>query len=119
MSFDLLSMIFVLVFIAVIISILSQAIGSFTEWSTNNSSPILTKQATLVAKRVETKISRHTNNNYVRSRNIYFLTFESSDTGNRRTFKVNRNIYDQLIENDQGNLTFQGTRYHHFVRVAG
>jgi hypothetical protein len=121
--FDLVPFIIGIAFVFIIGSILFKAFSGVVEWSNNNSMPILTVRALLVAKRVDTKIHRHHNHNNgsfnnsrTSSTNSYYLTFETLESRERMVFKVKRREYDLLIEHDTGGLTYQGTRYHGFSR---
>ena len=50
------------------------------------------------------------------SSTTYYATFEVN-SGDRMEFKINDTEYGMLVENDVGNLTFQGTRYLGFERI--
>lgn len=79
-------------------------------WHTNNQQPIQTLPAVVVTKRTRVSgggsSSAHTS---------YYATFELQ-TGERREFLVPGDAYGQLAERDQGQLTFQGTRFHGYAR---
>lgn len=92
------------------------------QWKKNNASPVLTVEATVVAKR--TSVSHHTHNagtgsaNYTSSSSYYYATFEV-ESGDRMEFGVASTEYGMLAEQDRGRLTFQGTRYLGFERARG
>ncbi|WP_396954526.1 DUF2500 domain-containing protein [Neobacillus sp.] len=46
----------------------------------------------------------------------YFATFEV-ESGDRIEFEVMVTEYGMLVEGDNGQLAFQGTRYHGFIRA--
>mgnify|MGYP000610037214 CR=1 FL=1 len=122
----------------VIGSILVKAGKGAAEWSRNNSMPVVTVKAILIAKRVESRTHRSQNssmhhighdphnhhhhhmNSFDRTTSTthtFYLTFEVIDTRERMVFKVRRRQFDLLVEDDIGDLTHQGTRYHGFTRV--
>jgi len=91
------------------------------EWGKNNNSPVLTTDATIVAKRMAVSRHNHINhNNHAMNHHsestTYFLTFEVP-SGDRIELKVKDKEYALLTEGDVGKLTFQGTRYKSFVRT--
>ena len=87
-------------------------------WMRNNNSPRQTVGARVVAKRMKVTGHGHTMTGRTSSMNMvgssvdtrYFVTFEL-ETGNRLELGVKDSEYGLLIEGDQGQLTFQGTRY--------
>ena len=81
-----------------------------SEWTHNNSLPILTKESEVVAKRTHVQGSQNTG-----SRTCYYVTFEVEE-GERLEFEIPAKEYGMLREEDRGTLTFQGTRYHEFAR---
>ncbi len=101
----------------IIVTIIFRAIQGGREWVNNNSSPIETKKAKVVAKR--TSVDRYRGaGNRRRGRNVttYYITFEL-ENGERMEFKVKDKEYGMLAERDEGELTFQGTRYKGFERT--
>ena len=118
--------VFGIVVIVFIGSTLLKVANGAVEWTRNNNLPITTTPAKLIAKRVDTKFhSRHhdhgTNDSFHHttssSSNSYFLTFEDLNSRQRMVFKVSQREFDLLVEDDIGELTHQGTRYHGFVIV--
>ena len=85
------------------------------QWNKNNHSPRLTVPATVVAKR--TNISRHrrSSSNLHTTSTTYFATFQF-DSGDRMELMMDGYAYGMLMEGDEGDLTFQGTRYLGFER---
>lgn len=81
------------------------------EWHKNNNSPRITVSAQIVGKRSSSH--HHHNGGTTHS---YYVTFQF-DSGDRLEMRVPRVEYGVLVEGDQGNLTFQGTRYLSFERV--
>lgn len=96
-------LIFILVFGFIIFSILS----SIKQGIKNNNSPLLTVPAEVAAKRIHVQGDN--------SRTTYYVTFEVQ-SGDRMEFTVEGKEYGQLVEQDVGLLSFQGTRYISFER---
>jgi hypothetical protein len=97
---------FFIIWAIVFISIIVRGIA---EWSSNNASPRLSVQATIVAKRSH---AHHHQNGHTHS---YHITFEV-ESGDRMELRVPHNEFGLLVEGDVGTLTFQGTRYLSFER---
>lgn len=115
--FSIVPIMVVTIFIIVIGMIIVSAVSGAKQWKKNNDSPILTVEATVVAKRAD--IHYHTNNlnnNMHRSSSTtYYVTFEV-ESGDRMELKMQGAEYGMLVEQDTGKLTFQGTRYLGFKR---
>ena len=75
---------------------------------TNNNSPQLTTEATIVTKRT------HVWGDH--SRSDYYVTFQF-ESGDRLELEIPDNQFGYLVEGDKGKLTFQGTRYINFERT--
>lgn len=72
----------------------------------------------IVADKHEDVSVHHHNDNgmsHSTSSTSYYVTF-TVEGGERLVFQVDRQEYGYLIVNDQGKLTFQGTRYLGFDR---
>jgi hypothetical protein len=67
-------------------------------------------QAKVVTKRTSVHGGGETN-----AHNSYFVTFEF-DSGDRLELQVKGQEYGQLVEGDNGELQFQGTRYLGYTR---
>lgn len=108
----------VAVFAVVLIAILFSAVKGVSQWSHNNSQPILTVPAKLVGKRSQVGMSHHHHDSHVhhRASTTYFATFEF-ESGERREFQLSGSESGLLVEGDAGQLTYQGTRYQGFVRA--
>lgn len=106
---------FIFVFGGIIIIV----IKGILQWGKNNRSPVLTVDATVVAKREDVSHSYHntgTNNmGFASSSTAYYVTFQV-ESGDRIELKMSGSDYGMLAENDSGKLTFQGTRYLSFSR---
>jgi Protein of unknown function (DUF2500). len=114
---------FYLVFFLIIGMIIYNILTGIKQWNKNNHSPRLCVYAKIVSKR--TSVSHHHHSNagdptgihgyHTTSSTSYFMTFEF-DTGDRIELKVSGQEYGMLAEGDEGNLSFQGTRYLGFER---
>ena len=93
------------VFIGIFIYVLSK---NASREHKNNTSPRLTTEATVVAKRTHVWCDHaHTN---------YYVTFQVN-SGDRMELQVPYDRFGYLIEGDRGQLTFQGTRFLGFERT--
>lgn len=107
---------FITIFVIVIGGFIFAAVRGVSTWSKNNSSPVLTVEATVATKR--TNVSHHHNNNntmHSSSSTSYYVTFQV-ESGDRIELQVDGREYGMLVEGDKGKLTFQGTRYKEFLR---
>jgi hypothetical protein len=104
-------------FIVVIGIILLSVYKNISEWRHNNQQPVLTVPAKIVSKRTKMSRSSHNHNGHHHhsTHSSYYATFEV-ESKDRMELKVNGREYGLLAEGDQGQLTFQGTRYHKFER---
>ena len=105
---------FYLVFFLVISVFIVTFVRMIGEWISNNNSPRLTVDATIVAKRDQVHRHRSSNGHTHRSYS-YHITFQF-ESGDRMELRVPSNEYGLLVEGDKGKLTFQGTRYLSFER---
>ncbi|MFT4146070.1 MAG: DUF2500 domain-containing protein [Mobilitalea sp.] len=117
--FSIIPIIIIIGFILVFTFIIVFAILGVRQWSKNNASPVLTVDATVVTKRSEVN-HYHNNTNTDNmfqdtSSTTYYVTFEVA-SGDRMEFHVRDKEYGLLVEQDNGKLTFQGTRYLGFLR---
>lgn len=117
--FNIIPIFIFIVFAIVFARILLNALNGLGSWNRNNSQPKLTVSAKIVSKREN--VSTHMNNNdnnfsHTYANTTYFVTFEV-ESGDRMEFRVAGNEYGLLAEQDNGNLTFQGTRYLGFKRI--
>lgn len=109
--FSIMQTIFPIFFILVAGIILFSILRGIREWSNNNKQPRLNVDAVVVSKRTQV---RHGGNNH-HSTTWYYVTFQV-ESGDRMEFGLNGREYGQLVEGDQGELVFQGSRYHGFTR---
>lgn len=108
-------------FIVIIGILITQTVKGARQWKKNNDSPVLTVDATVVAKRSDVSHHHHTGANdmpYTSSSTTYYVTFQVA-SGDRMEFTVQGTEYGMLTEQDSGKLTFQGTRYLEFERSVG
>lgn len=88
--------------------------------SSNNSLPIRTVEAEVVAKRSDVSFIQyggHHGDSNAFADTRYFVTFQTAN-GERTELAVAGREYGMLAEGDSGRLTFQGTRYMGFERNA-
>lgn len=117
--FSIVPIIVVLGFVFVFGTIIFRTIQGAQQWNKNNASPVLTVDATVIAKRAD--VHHYYNNNGVNdmhhssSSTTYYVTFEVA-SGDRMEFRTKDTEYGLLAEQDMGKLTFQGTRYLGFER---
>ena len=106
------------VFLLIVGVMILALVRSASEWSSNNSSPVLSVDARVVSKR--TNITRHMSqadsSHMTRNSTVYYATFQV-ESGDRMEFQVPDTEYGMLVEGDRGRLTFQGTRYQGFQRT--
>ena len=110
-TFSIMQVIMLLVFVLVLGSIIVTLIRGVGEWNKNNQSPKLTVPATVVAKRSDVHRGLETMHTFT----SYYVTFQV-ESGDRMEFEVSDMEYGMLAEGDWGMLTFQGTRYLNFQR---
>lgn len=115
--FNIMSIIFPIMFLLVFGIIIFTLIKGLAEWNSNNKEPVLSVICKVVAKRTNTTRHHHNHNNHVSHHNstTYYATFEV-ESGDRLEFTVSGKEYGVLVEGDIGKLVFQGTRYHSFER---
>ena len=117
-GFVLFRIMFILAFVLVIGMFLVFAVKGIVQWNQNNHSPRLTVPAVIVAKR--TNVTRHHHggaggHHHHHTSTSYYVTFQFGG-GDRMELLVSGSEYGMLVEGDQGDLSFQGTRYLGFER---
>ena len=105
-------------FVVVFGTIIVRSVSGVKEWKKNNDSPILTVDASVVAKRTDVHYHHNNTNQNMHSSSstTYYVTFEV-ESGDRMELRMQGNQYGMLVEGDKGKLTFQGTRYLEFKRI--
>lgn len=106
--------IWVVMFVFVFGIIIMTFAKSIKQEHKNNQSPRLTVSASVIAKRDQVSVHHHDHHRHTSTR--YFVTFQV-DSGDRMELQLSGSEYGMLIEGDQGQLTFQGTRFLSFERV--
>ena len=105
------------VFLLIVGVMILALVRSASEWSSNNSSPVLSVYARVVSKL--TNITRHMSqadsSHMTRNSTVYYATFQV-ESGDRMELRMSGREYGLLAEGDRGKLTFQGTRYRGFER---
>lgn len=117
--FSIIPVIVILGFIYVFGVIIVRSIKGVQQWNKNNTSPVLTVDAMVVAKRADVSHYHHVgsdNMHHSSSSTRYYVTFEVA-SGDRMEFQTKATEYGLLVEQDKGKLTFQGTRYLGFERI--
>jgi hypothetical protein len=97
-------------FVIVISIFVFSIIKGVTQWNKNNNSPKLNVKAKAITKRTAVHGGREHS-----SYSNYFVTFEV-ESGDRLEFQIKDTEYGMIVEGDDGELTFQGTRYQGFIR---
>lgn len=118
-------LIFIIVFVLVIVIFIAAAVRGVSDWNKNNHSPQLTVTAKVVSKRTSISHHRHANagdisgaRGFSTTRSTrYYVTFQV-DNGDKMEFSVTGSEYGMLDEGDTGKLSFQGTRYLSFEKMA-
>lgn len=106
---------FFAVFTLVLTTIIVQLIRGAGQWKKNNHSPVLNVHAIVVSKRTQISGGGGSSDHHHASRTTYYVTFQV-DSGDRMELNIPTNEYGFLVEQDSGELTFQGTRYLSFQR---
>ena len=120
LMFTIVPVIVVIGFVFVFGTLIVQSIRGARQWSKNNHSPVLTVDARVISRRSDVRIRHHHHHDnmamsHAISSTDYFVTFEV-ESGDRMEFLMAGTEYGQLMEGDEGKLTFQGTRYLGFER---
>ena len=117
--FSIMSSLVMIVFVIAFGLIIYRVIQGAAQWSRNNSSPVLSVDARVVAKRMDVSHHHHSTGDlatkHYSSSTTYFATFEM-ESGDRLELRLPDREYGMLAEGDYGKLTFQGTRYKSFAR---
>ena len=123
MAFGAFGVMFTIMFIAVAGIIIATIVRGIGTWNKNNQSPRLTVHAVIVSKRMNVSHRTHANAGDVSgahgyhstSSTSYYVTFQVP-SGDRMELSVSGSEYGMLAEGDEGELSFQGTRYLGFER---
>ena len=121
LMFTVMSGLIVVVTIVIMVVILLRAARGISTRNKNNHSPRLTVSAVVVSRRTEVSRRSHANaggvggEHHMTSSTWHYVTFQFA-SGDRMEFPVDGSEYGMLVEGDEGELTFQGTRYLGFER---
>ena len=115
--FNIMGIIFVIFFLLVFVLIFSALLRGWKRNRQDDRSPRLTVDAKVISKRMEIIQHRHHEHMVTRSASRYFVTFEVA-SGDRMELAMSGSEYGLLVEGDRGQLTFQGSRYLSFDRIA-
>lgn len=121
MAFGFFGIVFTIIFISAVSIIVLTVVKGAGTWNKNNNSPCLTIPAVIVSKRTEMSYHTHAGDAsgahgyHTDSSAWYYITFQTAG-GDRMEFPVNSSEYGLLAEGDEGELSFQGTRYLGFER---
>lgn len=115
--FSAMPVLFLIVFVIVIGFFIFTAVSGVKQWHRNNNSPRLTVMARVVNKR--TRVGHHGGGTDIHDHGHtythYYITFEVA-SGDRMELQVTGEESGLMVEGDQGQLTFQGTRFLGFER---
>ncbi|MFF2877801.1 DUF2500 domain-containing protein [Gottfriedia sp. NPDC057991] len=112
--FKIIAFVFPIIFVFVFAGIFFALVKGLKQWNFNNKQLKLIVTAKIVTKRID-YIQRANTNQFTHSSTHYYVTLEV-ESGDRIEFQIDGFIYGQLVENDTGKLTFQGTRFINFER---
>ena len=108
---------FTIMFMLVVDTFAFVLIKGITQWHHNNQSPRLTVQAKVVSKRMDVSYHHYGDDHMMDSSSTFYYVMFEVKSGDCLELAVNGKEYGMLVENDIGELTFQGTRYIEFVRT--
>ena len=107
--------IFTVIFVGIFIMFIVTAVRGIGRWHKNNNSPRLTVDATIVSKRMDVTHHHNSTTRTNSSSTWYYATFQVA-SGDRMELEMSGEQYGLIAEGDQGQLTFQGTRFISFER---
>ena len=115
---------FILVFCLVIGMFLYAIANSVKEKRANDAAPVLTVDAVVKTKRMDTYHSSpsYDGDGHMTSSGTHHTTYYATvevESGDRMELQVSDYDYGQLTEGDRGKLTFQRKRFLHFDRERG
>ena len=115
-GFGIFGVIFILLFILVFATFIVVFSRIIRQKRKDDRSPRLTVPVTGVSRRADGRVHHHNNTNmHHTTSTTYYATFEV-ESGDRMELHVPATEYGLLIEGDQGDLTFQGSRFLSFER---
>ena len=115
-GFGIFGVIFILLFILVFATFIVVFSRIIRQKRKDDRSPRLTVTVTAVSRRADVRVHHPNNTNmHHTTSTTYYATFEV-ESGDRMELHVPATEYGLLIEGDQGDLTFQGSRFLSFER---
>ncbi|AAO35259.1 DUF2500 domain-containing protein [Clostridium tetani] len=104
--------VFIFIFVYIIFNIVK-------EYSENSKCPIITVKAKVIDKNKKTTTHVHNNNDIITHHHntTYYATFKT-EHDEEISFSISRRFYNDLIEGDYGNLTYQGTWFKDFKKMS-
>lgn len=102
---------FKLMFLLVVSFFIFIIVKSVGIWRSNNASPLVSAYASVIAKRSEVWGGSGDSS----ANTSYFTTFEFQD-GGRLELQVHGGDFGLMVEGDEGELIYQGTRFKSFAR---
>ena len=122
-GFQVMSVIVPIIFLLVVGVFVTNMMKGIGTWNKNNDSPQLTVDATVVSKRMDVSRMHHANAGditgahgfHTSSATRYYTTFQVASE-DRMEFSISGQDYGLFAEGDQGQLSFQGTRFLSFQR---
>lgn len=107
-----------LLFILIVVTFILNLLKGLKSWFLNQNRPIKTVMAKVIAKRTEVKNLRSADTQdpfNSDASTFYFATFED-ELGNRIELRISGKDYGLMADDDNGELTYQGTRFKGFKR---
>ena len=121
--FDLMEIIFPVMFILIVAMIIFTFAKGIQTWHDDNNSPRLTVPAKIVTKRQNTTHHNHPNagdasgaHGYHTTINTTFYVTFQVENGDKMEMSVPGSEYGMFAEGDEGELSFQSTRYLSFYK---
>ncbi len=115
MPFSMFSLMFSVVSLFILGTFAAIVFRSISQWNKNNHSPRLTVPARVISRR--THVTHRNSANGMGGRSTsYYVTFQF-ESGDRLELRLQGHEFGLMVEGDQGDLTFQGTRFLKFERT--
>lgn len=105
---------FELIFFVIFTLAIFKGISTYVK---NENSPVISTKAQLIKKKRDTNMQTDANGIMTTTETL-ILIFEL-DTGSEIKFFVGGRVYRNILENEWGTLTFQGTRFLKFESKSG
>ena len=120
LGFDSFNIIFTIMFVLVVGFFIFTFVRMIGQKRADDRSPRLTVPVTVVAKRTNVAVHDHVHEemHHHTTSTTYYATFQVQ-SGDRMELRVPAEEYGLLVEGDEGDLTFQGSRFLSFERRWG